>query len=92
MKPLRAITVTLDAKAIGARIRAARRSRKWSRHDLARVMSVSPNTVTNWEQGWRTPQRDTLVGLSMSLRRTIQWLLLGQRGRAPMINRPAVGA
>ena len=78
--PLGAITVTLDAKAIGARIRKARKARGWSLAELARRVSVQRMTVACWECGARVPKRESLVALV--LRRKLDWLVLGQRGRA----------
>ncbi|MBU0718920.1 MAG: helix-turn-helix domain-containing protein [Planctomycetes bacterium] len=75
------ITIELDAKAIGKRIAKARRARKWRQRDLARVVGVSKSAVACWECGSRIPPRDMIVALSIGLRRTLRWLLLGQRGR-----------
>lgn len=41
----------MDAKEIGARIEAARRSKGWTQVDLAAQMRVSPSSVQRWERG-----------------------------------------
>ena len=71
----------LDARAIGARIASARRSYRWTQARLAELVGMKENTVSNWEGGWRVPQRDTLVALSIVLRRSIDFLLLGKGTR-----------
>lgn len=75
------VIVTLDAEAIGKRIADARRSRSWGQRRLAEALGVRPHTVSNWERAVRTPQRDHLVALSVALRRTIGWILLGAAAR-----------
>lgn len=69
--------IELDPKAIGARIRSARRSRNWKRRDLARLMDVTPATITMWECGWRVPRGVTLLTLAGLLHRSVEWLLVG---------------
>lgn len=73
------VTVRLDAKAIGRRIKAARERRDWCQADLAHVVGVRPGTVANWETGVRIPTRDGLVRLGVALRRKVEWLLFGGR-------------
>ena len=71
----------LDARAIGGRIASARRLYQWSQARLAELVGMKENTVSNWETRVRVPPRDMLVKLSITLRRTIDFLLLGKRSR-----------
>ena len=81
MNPLGAITVSLNAREIGARIRKARKGRKWQQRDLGRVVGVAKSTVCCWECGVRIPPRDMMIALSLVLRRKLTFLLFGRRGR-----------
>lgn len=67
-----------DAKAIGRRLRSARRSYGWSVEDLARAAGLSAYTVQSFETGWRVPSRDSAIRLALASRRKLDWLLLGQ--------------
>jgi len=71
------LTIELDAKAIGRRIAAARRSKRWRQADLATAVRVKEGTVANWEGGWRIPPIRALVGLAVQLRRSIDWIVAG---------------
>lgn len=67
-----------DAKAIGLRIRAARKSRSWKIRDLAEAVGRSESSVACWECGARVPQTWTmLIRLCHALRRTPEHLLMG---------------
>ncbi len=72
---------SLDARAIGARIRATRKARFWLQRDLAAKTKLSPGAIGAYEAGLRIPCRDAVVALSFALRRTLDWLLLGRCGR-----------
>jgi len=78
LKPI--VFPTLDGRAVGRRIARARRELKWRQTDLARFVGVKRLTVANWECGIRIPPRRNLLKLSVALRRSIDWLLLGRRG------------
>jgi len=73
------VTIILDSRAIGARIRAARKRRGWRRADLARIVGVWPGTVGNWETGVRIPTRDGLVRIAHAVRRKLDWIVFGGR-------------
>ncbi len=67
-----------DAKAIGRRIRAARKLRRWKIRDLAEAVGRTESCVACWECGARVPQTWTmLIRLCFALRRTPEHLLLG---------------
>lgn len=48
-------------KAIGAQIRAARDLKGWKQKELARRVSVEPQTVSNWERGITLPDMELLA-------------------------------
>lgn len=69
---------TINVKEIGQRIRAARRSRQWKLRHLADALDVTPGTISLWEAGRREPRSvATWARLSIALRRSLDWLLLG---------------
>jgi len=77
IKPV--VAPPLDARAIGQRIARNRRWRKWTQGQLAQATGVSRDTIVGYENGLRVPRRDTLVLLSVALRRRIDWLLFDKR-------------
>ena len=69
---------TIDAKQIGLRIRAARRSRRWRLEQLADATGAAVSTVGAWERGYREPRgAETWARLSSALRRSLDWLIFG---------------
>ncbi len=48
-------------------IRAIRRFKGWSVHDMGTACGVSPRTVEGWEQGMRTPSASALLALRAHL-------------------------
>ena len=77
MKTKRPVRVTLDRRVIGARIKAARELRKWSRSELGRIIGRSGGIVSCWEAGLRLPNRNSLVALCKALRRSLDFVLFG---------------
>ena len=74
-----------DAKQIGLRVRAARKSRGWSLGDLAEAMGRSEGTVACWECGARVPHTwAMLIRLCHALRRSADWLILGTPRRGTL--------
>ncbi|MEK6674655.1 MAG: helix-turn-helix transcriptional regulator [Planctomycetota bacterium] len=70
----------LSRIAIGERIRAARLSRGWLQRELAEALGLSGKSViASWEGGWTTPSLRHLVALSKLLRRSLDWLLKGEK-------------
>ena len=53
--------------SVGARIRAARESRGWSRAELAERLGVTPQGVWLWEGGRRSPRRGHAAALEAAL-------------------------
>lgn len=72
----------LDARAIGKRIRRARKARCWSLQNLADKSHLAKSTVASIECGARIPERDSAVAISFALRRTLDYLILGKRSRS----------
>ena len=74
-----------DAKAIGLRIRAARKSRSWKIRDLAEAVGVARQTVACWECGARVPHTwSMMIRLCHALRRSSDWLLYGVAKRGAL--------
>lgn len=55
--------MTYTITNIGARIRAARESRKFSRKDVAEEAGITVGNLSNIENGHRSPGLEVLVGL-----------------------------
>ena len=60
---------------LGDVIRQQRRARKWSQHELAAKLGVSPTTISNWEIGHSYPTYDLLDTLANGFG-TRPWCLL----------------
>jgi len=74
-----------DAKAIGLRIRAARKSRGWRIRDLAEAVGVAKSSVSCWESGLRVPHTwMRLIRLCHALRRSSDWLVYGVAKRGSL--------
>jgi len=69
-----------DPRAIGRRIRAARKSRGWRIRDLADAVGVKEPTVKCWESGSYVTKVTKMIRLCHALRRSMDWLVMG-RGR-----------
>jgi transcriptional regulator with XRE-family HTH domain len=66
-----------DRKAIGRRIRAARRSREWTCGRLARAIGMSPGGLGALESGACMPSVRVLVAIGFWTRRSLEHLLFG---------------
>ncbi|MBI4716591.1 MAG: helix-turn-helix transcriptional regulator [Planctomycetes bacterium] len=66
---------------MGARIRAARESRKWSQRQLASAIGRSKVSVTTYESARVCPSVATLVALAKALDRSLDWLAMGRPRR-----------
>ena len=74
-----------DAKAIGLRIRAARKSRGWKLKDLADAVGRAKSSVSCWESGLRIPSTwAVLIRLCHALRRSSDWLVYGVAKRGSL--------
>lgn len=71
--------VSLDPRAIGQRVRDARKGWGWTIEELGDVAGLAKNTVAAIECGSRIPSRESAIVLALALRRKLDWLLLGKR-------------
>ncbi len=68
-------------EGIGARIRSARRLKRFAVNELAHRISRSPHTLYIWEQGKALPQVLDAIALAHELEVDLRWLLLGDAAR-----------
>lgn len=61
-------------KSIGERIKDLRESKKLTQKKLARMVGVSPSSVSQWEKGDTEPRGKNLHQLTKALDTTIEWL------------------
>lgn len=66
----------IDYKAMGNRIRLARKSKKISQERLAEICSLSAAHIGHIERGTRIPSLDTLFKISQSLDISLDYLML----------------
>lgn len=57
----------MDRKAVGNRIRAARRAKKLTQEQLAELVNLSPSHVGVIERGVKAPNLDTFVAIANAL-------------------------
>jgi transcriptional regulator with XRE-family HTH domain len=82
MRPKQQIEIPpLDARAIGRRIRAARKALGWSLSDFSRVTGLAVGTVAAFECGARVPRLDSAIRMALALRRKLDWLVRGKGRR-----------
>lgn len=60
---------------IGQNIRTLRIEKQYSQKKLAEILSVAQNTVSNWENGTREPDHETLIKLSEIFNISTDYLL-----------------
>lgn len=68
----------MDLVAIGNRIRQAREAKGWSQEDVAKIVNLSPSTVSQWENGGQRIKIDTLAVVAQALECSVDWLLYGK--------------
>lgn len=66
----------IDYKAMGNRIRLARKSKKISQERLAEICSLSAAHIGHIERGTRIPSLDTLFRISQSLDISLDYIIL----------------
>lgn len=88
MSPSRAVELEYaesdeDSKVLlwelGRRIVRLRRTRNWSRGDLAKRMRVSRERLGHWERGSHAPPLKELVDLSRELGTSLEELVTGEK-------------
>lgn len=67
---------TIDYKALGSRIRSARKESHMTQEQLAEACALSDAHIGHIERGTRIPSLETLVRLSEVLCVSLDWLLL----------------
>lgn len=60
---------------VGTRIREAREAKRWFQKDLAARVHVEPQTISNWERGFTTPDFDKLELLARELEHPIAYFV-----------------
>jgi transcriptional regulator with XRE-family HTH domain len=81
---------SLDAQAIGARVRELRLESEFKTHSaLAREIGVEKETIGRIEAGRNVPTLETLSAIARACSTTLDWIALG-RGprRLPIENAP----
>lgn len=68
----------LDARAVGARIREARKRKGWLARDLATATGIPPGTIGGYETGIRLVRVRNARLICKALRRTLDWLYEGR--------------
>lgn len=85
----RAEAPKINRRKTGLRIRQARKGYGWSVEGLATVTGLKPGAISFYECGLRLPNPEALAVLSVALRRTVGFLLIGQgEGKGRERNRP----
>lgn len=79
MKPLTKSKKVLNPKAVilGARIRTLREQKGFTQAELAAMLDVTENAVTQYETGRAVPKSERLQILAASLGVSVEWLLTG---------------
>lgn len=67
--------MTEAIKQIARKIKELREAAKMSQTDLAKVLEVTPNTISRWENGTYKPKIDDLEKLSRAFNQPI-WVFL----------------
>ncbi len=66
----------IDYKAMGERIRGARKAKKLSQEQLAEICSLSAAHIGHIERGTRIPSLDTVFRISQTLEISIDYIIL----------------
>ena len=78
----RAKSSSMDAKAVGQRIKAAREKKSMTQEDLAARINISPTHVSVIERGTKIPRIDTFVAIANVLEVSADELLVDVVDRA----------
>jgi transcriptional regulator with XRE-family HTH domain len=65
---------------LGDQIKAERVRLSWTQHDLASRLSVTPQTVSDWEAGRKEPSTEKLIALANAFDVSLDALVGRQRG------------
>ena len=72
-----------DCMSIGARIRSSRKALRMSQQDLAAIIGVTDQAISNWERDKDVPKRANLQSLAEALKVEYYWLLDGASQAPP---------
>ncbi len=70
----------LDTEEFASRLDSARRRKGWSQKRLAEEIGVTPNAITFWKQGRRSPRPENLAAIAEALGVTTSYLLGEEEG------------
>ena len=73
---------TMDAKAVGQRIKVAREKKSMTQEDLAARINISPTHISVIERGTKIPRMDTFVAIANVLEVSADELLVDVVDRA----------
>ncbi|MHB8130005.1 MAG: helix-turn-helix domain-containing protein [Mobilitalea sp.] len=77
--------MTFEMKlAIGERIRECRKQLNLSQEQLAEVIDITPNTISNMETGSYNASVDNIIKLALFFKVSLDYLIMGS-GQAVMI-------
>lgn len=65
-------------RALGARLRSARKAANLTLKELAARVGVRPGTVVSWESGQRQPSVEQLAAVARACGADVSWLVLGR--------------
>ena len=71
--------ITDTRKALGARIKALRKNKKWTQKELAAKLNIGLSQFNKYESGLHVPQVEKLIQLAELFDTTIDFLLTGDR-------------
>ena len=85
------MVLKMESECLGSRLVRARKIRDISQGDLAEVMGLSRQQISNYENGRIIPRGNVLMRLAQALNVTQGWLLLGEGSEpegqiAPKVN------
>ncbi len=64
-------------RALGARLRAARKAANLTLKELAARLGVRPGTVVSWESGQRQPSVEQVAAIAQACGADVGWLVTG---------------
>lgn len=78
-----AVQCKIDGMTLAQRFEKARKARKLSQSELARLLGVTRNAVSMWEREESNPKSATLQKAAVILQVGFDWLATGRGGDAP---------
>jgi transcriptional regulator with XRE-family HTH domain len=71
-------------RALGARLRSARKAANLTLKELAARLGVRPSTLVSWESGQRQPSPEQLAALAQACGSDVGWLVSGRSREATL--------